>query len=192
MKSRSKFYLFVLTILMAMATVAVMKKMGIIASIDAKRYIGVIFSFILIGFGNFLPKLALPMNSEQSVHRFGRMAGWGALLLGVVLVFVWLFVPAAQLLLVAATIGILGMAVILGLMLASGVHVQEPKNGASGAAILRYAIMLMFLGVFGANAIFFFDATTDGAIPKVLGFVMTAVVMLLAVIGHFRYERSCS
>ncbi|EGF92919.1 putative membrane protein [Asticcacaulis biprosthecium C19] len=130
--------------------IAIAKKTGLIEAGAAAQYAGSLFSLLMIGAGNVLPKRAI---APQTASRF---AGWILVLGGLASLGMWLLAPEDMRIALASATALSAFAVAI---LAAAMHVKagSPAGGRAHTAILQILNGLMW-----AFAMFLADFAIGG------------------------------
>ncbi|ESQ90322.1 hypothetical protein ABAC460_09210 [Asticcacaulis sp. AC460] len=145
------FPVIALIVLVALVlAIAVAKKTGLIEAGAAAQYAGSLFSLLMIGAGNVLPKRA------ASPQTASRLAGWILVLGGLASLGLWLLAPQEIRIALASATALSAFAVAI---LAAALHL---KSGSPVGGRAHTAILQILNGLMWAFAMFLADVAIGG------------------------------
>lgn len=156
--------LFALGLIAALAGVVIAGAFDLVDRIMARRLACLVFALMLMGAGNILPKLVLPIGTQRG-HGSDRFAGTVFVLAGLVCAGVAIFAPGERILLVTAMTGIAafllaGINMLATVMRASPPHEAadpETRQAVNAAKARRMTVFLILNGLLWVFLIFVAD-----------------------------------
>ena len=184
---------FAIILIAALIAVILAAGFDLIDRIMAKRLACTIFGLMLLGAGNILPKLVMPVGAG-SVGAGDRFAGAVFVLAGIACVIVALFAPGDQILLIESVVGISAFA-LAGLnwsltkrRILPGATMPGDSRAASQARAKRLAVILILNGLFWTFLIFVADSLWGDAGARWTLVPFMIVNGLLAISQHKLYR----
>jgi len=167
-----------------------------------RRLACIVFGLMLLGAGNILPKIVMPVRSggaHPAQRRADRLAGAVFVLAGLICIAVAVLAPAARILLIEASVGIAAF-LVAGLLWA-GAALGAPKPDPSGAddnadaakaRVQRLTVFLILNGLFWAFLIFVADIVWGdaGARWMLVPFIIVNSLLAVTQIKRFRDLKS--
>ena len=163
-----------IVILALVAIIAIAKESGLLENATAVQYIGGLFSLLMIGAGNILPKRA------EAPQTASRLAGWILVLGGVASLALWLLAPQDVRKLAASATALSAFAVAI---VAAALHL---KRGGGASSPVQHAVLHILHALMWGFAIFLADAFLDDASQPwmIVGFTLSTG-LLLVLMGRF-------
>lgn len=162
-------------LIVGVLVIALAKEFGGLDSDIAKRAIGIIFGVILMGVGNTLPKIVLPLSARQvdpaKTSAVDRFAGRVFVLAGMIYIGIWVFAPVELRMVTSSLVGLgaFGLVIVNWVIKMKGEFSLKTK--ADYRRLSMFGILHALLWVF---AIFLVDSIWGDAAAKwmALGFVL--------------------